>query len=223
MQEHGGKMALFSDEGGIFDILSGRYSNGIPNLDLWLKGHSVSPVRVDRQDASKMPIRMDRPHLTVGISPQPQVLASLWGRPGFRSRGFLARWLYALPSSKLGSRTLEPRPIPTEIEGQYQKGISNLLDYEPGATVTLRLSTSAYSEWKQFQRSLEPQLLDGGILCELKDWGAKLAGASLRLAGILHMVLQSEKEARRRRGLSDHNEERHRGRRCTDYTRAGGI
>ena len=79
------------DEGGIFDILAGRYSKGVPNLDLWLKGHSVSPLRIDRQDRSRLPIMIDKPHLTVGISPQPDVLASLRDKPGFRGRGLLSQ------------------------------------------------------------------------------------------------------------------------------------
>jgi hypothetical protein len=32
MIEQGERIAVFSDEGGVFDILAGRYSNGIPNL-----------------------------------------------------------------------------------------------------------------------------------------------------------------------------------------------
>jgi hypothetical protein len=109
MHEQNQRMAVFSDEGGIFDMLAGRYSRGVPNLDLWLKGHSVSPVRVDRQDISRPPIVMNHPHLTVGLSPQPDVLTALKDEPGFRGRGLLARFLYAVPQSRLGYRTLEPQ------------------------------------------------------------------------------------------------------------------
>src|SRR5204862_4537998 len=97
MADHRGLMAVFSDEGGIFDLLAGRYSKGVPNLDLWLKGHAGSSVRVDRADRTRPPIMIDRPHLTVGISPQPSVLASLGNKPGFRERGLLARFLFAVP------------------------------------------------------------------------------------------------------------------------------
>ena len=35
-------MSILSAEGGIFDLMAGRYSNGIPNLgSLFLQGHSV--------------------------------------------------------------------------------------------------------------------------------------------------------------------------------------
>ena len=47
--EQGGRLALFSAEGGIFDILAGRYtSNGMANFDVFLKGHAGDPIRVDR-------------------------------------------------------------------------------------------------------------------------------------------------------------------------------
>lgn len=190
MQEQGGRMAVFSDEGGVFDMLAGRYSKGVPNLDLWLKGHSVSLVRVDRQDRSRPPIIIDRPHLTVGISPQPDVLESLHDKLGFRGRGLLARFLYGLPQSLLGHRTLAPRPVPTDVENRYGHGIWQLIGYHPEPMLRLRLSAAAYGEWKDFQRALEPQFLDGGMLQSLRDWGGKLAGAAVRLSGIYHMVLQ---------------------------------
>ena len=38
---HGGRMAVLSAEGGIFDIMSGRYSaGGLPNFDVFLKAHA---------------------------------------------------------------------------------------------------------------------------------------------------------------------------------------
>jgi putative DNA primase/helicase len=72
MAEQGERIALLSDEGGIFDMLAGRYSKGIPNLDLFLQAHAGASVRVDR--GSSPPILMRHPALTVAISPQPDVL-----------------------------------------------------------------------------------------------------------------------------------------------------
>jgi hypothetical protein len=42
MAEQNERIALFSDEGGIFDVLAGRYSKGIPNLDLFLQAHGIN-------------------------------------------------------------------------------------------------------------------------------------------------------------------------------------
>lgn len=41
-------MAWLSSEGGLFDLLAGRYSNKIPNLDLMLKAHGGDAEKVNR-------------------------------------------------------------------------------------------------------------------------------------------------------------------------------
>ena len=190
MAEQGERIAVFSDEGGVFDILAGRYSKGLPNLDLWLKGHSVSSIRVDRVDRNRAPILMDRPHLTVGISPQPDVLESLRDEPGFRGRGLLARFLYGLPKSPLGYRTLQARAIASDVKARYYRGIHQLLQFAPETAVVMTLSPSGYDDWKQFQHAVELQFREGGALQWLRDWGSKLPGAALRLAGVFHAIEQ---------------------------------
>ncbi len=193
MHEQGGSIAVLSDEGGIFDILGGRYSKGVPNLDLWLKGHSASPVRVDRQDRTRPPIIIDKPHLTVGISPQPDVLASLRDKPGFRGRGLLARFLYALPPSRLGYRSLTATTIPQDTEMRYRNGVRSLLSFRPDPMLHLRFTPIAYREWKEFQRGIEPQFREGGILEDMRDWGSKLPGACARMAGVFHLALYADR------------------------------
>jgi hypothetical protein len=193
MHEQGGRLGVFSDEGGIFETIGGRYSKGVPNLDVFLKGHSASPLRVDRQDRSRPPIIIDKPHLSVGISPQPDVLASLRDKPGFRGRGLLARFLYALPQSRLGYRSLDARTIPADTETLYRNGVRSLLSFRPEAIVHLRFTPAAYREWKEFQRGVEPQFRDGGMLEELKDWGSKLPGACARIAGVYHLSMCADR------------------------------
>jgi hypothetical protein len=193
MAEQGERIALLSDEGGIFDLLAGRYSGGVPNLDVFLQAHSGAYVRVDR--GSRPPILMRRPALTVGISPQPQVLQNLASQPGFRGRGLLARFLYGLPPSPLGHRDLRARPVPADIEDDYVAGIRRLLRLEPSANYQgeptpwrLEFSPSAYKCWKDFQRTTETLMKEGGKLYQLRDWASKLPGAAARLACILHCV-----------------------------------
>ena len=43
------KVRIISAEGGIFETIAGRYSGGVPNLDVWLKGHAGDTLRVDRK------------------------------------------------------------------------------------------------------------------------------------------------------------------------------
>jgi hypothetical protein len=193
LAEHGERLALLSDEGGIFDILAGRYSRGVPNLDLFLQAHAGAPVRVDR--GSRTPVHLAHPALTIGLSPQPEVLRGLASQPGFRGRGLLGRFLYTLPTSTLGYRTLSARPVPEAVSTAYADGLGHLLDMEPSSDpdgepmpYLLELEPKAHAEWKDFQRMVEVAMREGGHLEHITDWGAKLPGAVARVAGLLHCV-----------------------------------
>ena len=47
ISENDGRAAIFSPEGGIFDLLKGMYTRYV-NIDVFLKGYSGDPIRVDR-------------------------------------------------------------------------------------------------------------------------------------------------------------------------------
>ena len=47
--KNGEKIGILNDEGGIFDILSGLYSSGTANIDLFLKAYDGSPYNVIRR------------------------------------------------------------------------------------------------------------------------------------------------------------------------------
>ena len=193
MADNDEALALLSDEGGLFEMMGGRYSNGIPNLDLYLQGHAGTGVRVDRK--SGPPVDLQRPALTIGISPQPSVLRGLTAQEGFRGRGLLARFLYALPPSRLGYRTLETVPVPATVTTAYAAMCRQLLTINPARDTAgriipqpLRLSPEAHAEWKAFARQVEGHLRPHGEFEQLKDWAGKLPGAVLRVAGIFHCV-----------------------------------
>ncbi len=69
----------------IFDTLVGRYSNGVPDLDAVLKSWSGESCQIARRGADS--IFPNDPHLTLVISPQPEVVQALARQPGFRGRG----------------------------------------------------------------------------------------------------------------------------------------
>ncbi|WP_413614893.1 YfjI family protein [Halomonas cupida] len=193
MADHGERMAWLSSEGGLFDHLQGRYSNGIPNLELWLKSHAGDPERVHR--ASRKTIYLEHPLLTVGLSPQPQHLHGLARIPGFRGRGLLARFLYLIPPSNLGYRTLEDRPIPPEVKSDYHRGIHAMLEWPAASQVQgeesrhrVHLSQMAGFAWHEFRVAIEEHMLPGGLLEHYTDWGGKAPGAALRLALVLHGI-----------------------------------
>jgi len=192
LAEQDERMAWLSSEAGIFDLLQGRYSKGIPNLDLILKSHSGDSERVDR--GSRPPVYLHSPLLSIGLSPQPDVLRGLAGKDGFRGRGLLGRFLYLLPPSPLGYRSLKTSPIAENISNAYVAGVKAMLDWEALAGPDnetmhiLRLSEEAYSEWLSFSLSIEANMRPGGNLEYLTDWAGKAPGAAVRIAGILHGI-----------------------------------
>ena len=193
LAEHGEKMAILSDEGGIFDLMAGRYSKGVPNLDVWLKGHSGSSVRVDR--GSRSSVCLHHPAVSIAISPQPDVLHGLAAHPGFRGRGLLARFLYGLPASKVGYRKLKSCPVPGHLGHAYGNAIKTILNTPPAISATgkphphvLRLNPEAWQIWKDHAHVVEQAMRPGGRFEHLTDWAGKLPGAVARLAGVLHVA-----------------------------------
>jgi len=196
MAEQGEKMSILSSEGGVFDTIGGRYSNGIPNLDIYLQAHAGDPVRVDRQ--SRSAIFMRNPTLSMGLSPQPDVLHGLSSKPGFRGRGLLARFLYALPLSPLGNRKLDTTPIPDAIKSRYHNTLTALLSISPVRDdkgiikpFTLTLTDDARREWKDFSMVVERDMRGGCRFENITDWASKLPGAALRIAGNFHCALNA--------------------------------
>jgi hypothetical protein len=199
LAEHEECMAWLSSEGGVFDLLQGRYSSGIPNLDLVLKAHSGDAERVDR--GSRPPVFLRSPRLSIGLSPQPDVLRGLSARPGFRGRGLLGRFLYLLPPSPLGYRKLQSPPVPDEVRNAYASGLRAMLEWAPDQDGNdtprphlLHLSSTAFQEWHAFAQTIETQMRPGQPLEHFTDWAGKAPGAAARLAGILHGIRHAHGE-----------------------------
>ncbi|MCP3679330.1 MAG: DUF3987 domain-containing protein [Gammaproteobacteria bacterium] len=193
-------MAWISSEGGLFDMLNGRYTKGIPNLDLFLKAHSGDAERVDRGSRESVFIKSAR--LSIGLSPQPDVLRGLAHNQGFRGRGLLGRFLYLSPHSPVGYRNLESCPIPSNVQQAYDRGMARMLNWKAPCHAdddgivrhTLTLSGNAYDEWRSFAKAIEAEMRPGEALAQHTDWGAKAAGATARIAGVLHGIKYAEDE-----------------------------
>lgn len=204
MAHNSERMAILSDEAGIFDILGGRYSGGIPNLDLFLQGHAGSPVRVNR--GSRLPVFMQSPTLTMGLSPQPDVLRGLTEKPSFRGRGLLGRFLYVLPPSNLGYRTLDAIPMSPGYIAEYEVILIAILNQEMAnddqgeqCPHILKIADDALQSWQTFAHKIEAGMREGGTYAHLTDWAGKLPGAVARIAALLHiarhaLVMPWEKE-----------------------------
>jgi replicative DNA helicase len=190
-----GRIALLSPEGDVFDQMAGRYNQAAgPNLGVYLKGHAGDLLKVDRR--GRPPEYVERPALTIGLALQPEVLRGLANRPGFGGRGLLARFLYSLPESLVGGRQPGAPPVPAVVADRYtlelQALAASLTAAEPTNTegpALLVLDQAAGELLLAFESDLEPRLAAGsGDLAHLAGWAAKLAGATCRLAALLHLA-----------------------------------
>jgi len=187
-----GRIALLSPEGDVFDQMAGRYNQTAgPNLGVYLKGHAGDLLKVDRR--GRPPEYVERPCLTIGLTVQPEVLQCLAGRPGFRGRGLLARFLYSLPQSLVGHRQPGASPVPEPVTDRYTPELQALAASLTGSAsddpTVLTLDPQAGELLLAFERHLEPRLAAGsGDLAHLAGWAAKLAGATCRLAALLHLA-----------------------------------
>ena len=187
--EHGERMAVHSDEAGIFLIMAGIYNGGAANIDVFLQGHAGTPMRVDRAGRSA---HVDKPALSFGLMLQPDVMAEVAGSSRFRGSGLLARFLYAMPASNVGRRDVRKHtPIPEEVADEYKLYLHGLLRGVPGELEepkVLTLSDAAREAWLDLAEEVERQQGEGGRYESISDWTSKLPGAVARIAALLELA-----------------------------------
>lgn len=187
--EHGERMAVHSDESGIFLIMAGIYNGGAANIDVFLQGHAGTPMRVDRAGRSA---HVDQPALSFGLLLQPGVLSEVASSRRFRDSGLLARFLYAMPASNVGTRDVRRHtPIPAAVKDEYERRLFGLLEGVPGpvqAPKVLPLSDAAREAWLDLAEAIEREQGEGGRYESISDWTSKLPGAVARVAALLELA-----------------------------------
>jgi hypothetical protein len=195
LADHGGRIAILSAEGGIFDTLAGRYGRTV-NLDTFLKGHSGDPIRVDRQ--GRPPQHIPSPALTMGLMVQPRIIETIAANRDFVGRGLLARFLYAQPVSRVGSRAIGAKPVDFMTEHDYHTTVKKLASDMAGWVgdpAVLMLNPFAEVAVRRIEEAIEPTLACEGELASpstLTEWGSKYVGAVVRIAGLLHLAEHGE-------------------------------
>lgn len=187
--KQGERMAVLTDEAGIFLVMAGLYSGGNASLDVFLQGHAGSPVRVDRAEREAY---LERPAMSFGLALQPGVLADVASGRRFRDSGLLARFLYAIPESNVGKRDVRRRvAIPEAVARAYEHRLFELLE---GRTLTpekpkvIAFTDPAREAWLDFADEIERGQGDGGKFEAITDWTSKLPGAAARVAGLIELA-----------------------------------
>lgn len=189
LAEHGERMATHSDEAGTFQIMAGLYSGGQANLDVYLMGHAGSPMRVDRATRA---VHLDRPALSFGLMVQPGTLADVAGSKRFRDSGLLARFLWCVPDSTVGTRDVRRHaPILPHIKEAYERGLFGLLEgwSDPVSKPrVLQFTDPARELWFTFAQHIEDNQGEGGQYEAISDWTSKLPGQLARVAAVLELA-----------------------------------
>ena len=177
-----GIFSVISTEGGIFDVMAGRYSNRV-NIDTWLKAHCGDVIQVDRLTRGTEYIA--RPALSAILTVQPSVLHEIMDNATLAGRGLVARFLYASPPSRIGARVFCAPPVPLALQQQYREAVFRFMALPiPAEPAVLVLSDRATAEIASYF-SIHEQFLAGEGQ-EIADWASKYIGAILRIAGLLH-------------------------------------
>ena len=150
MVTHGERLSMYSDEGGIFKVIGGLYSRGVSDYDLIKKAWDGSPHTVDRSKSDEF-LELQHPLLVVGLTVQPHVVEEVTRNREFRATGLVGRFLWALPVSRVGHRSMTPPEVAPATRAAFSTLLLKLLDLAPAKPVRLRLSLSANEAFTAFR------------------------------------------------------------------------
>ncbi len=101
-----------------------------------------------------------------------------------------SRFLFAVPRSYVGYRIVGAEPVDLAVKAAYERNMESLVltlaEWTDPCVITL--TPEANGRLLEYERGLEPKLAPGNELGHLADWGSKLAGAVVRIAGLLHLA-----------------------------------
>ena len=189
--DHGERIAVISDEGGVFQIMAGAYSGGLASVDAYLQGYSGSPLRVDRGSRSA---HVDRPAVSFVLAIQPLIMAEAGRNKRFRHSGLMGRFLYFMPENTVGRRDVRRSdPIPDTVRGAYEGLIRRLLSDRQAEQAdkqadVLSFTPDALEVWFDFMAELEGRHGAGRELEHIQEWTSKLGGNVARIAALLHLA-----------------------------------
>ena len=182
----GGKIGIIDDEGSVFDVLSGIYSSGQSNINIFLKAYDGSNYTI--LSRTKDNIELKSPLLTMGLMVQPEHFQEAMNNKQFSGRGFIHRFLFSFPESKAGYLKMSSPDIPETLQNRYSELIKRLLRLPESELIpVIRCNREAELLFSDYHEHLQKEIRDGGIFENLKEWASKQFARALRIAGILHI------------------------------------
>lgn len=202
LSQNGEKALWITSEIDAAGVLGTRHAKqGGPNIDLLLKCKSGEPFQTDR--ASGKAIDLARPCAALVFSVQPIALRDVLADPYAEGRGLVPRFSVISPLSWVGSRDLDPPPIPPALVDWWTARVGEMLAMPwPGKVIldsgTLRrhlgparileLDSEALEIHKEMAGVIEPRLGSVGDLAPVKAYAGKLAADVGRVAAVFALL-----------------------------------
>jgi hypothetical protein len=192
MQQDGALLLASEEAGTLLATMGGRHTrDGSLQLDVYLKAYDRGEIDVAR--ISREPVQCATPELSLFITPQRALLRQLRARPEFHDRGLLPRFLFSLPPTPVGSRSVSTRAPAPLIRAAYAALVERLAQTwirqaEGQDLPHLVLAGASWECWAAYYERVEHELLDEGCFGTIKEWGNKQPGRVARLAGLLHLA-----------------------------------
>lgn len=188
LREQNERLAIVSTEGGLFSLMTGRYSDK-SNLDVYLFGWSGDTIRVDRIGRAGGVVR--KPHLTIGLTVQPSVIEELASQPELAGRGLTARFMYSMPPSNVGWRDMSRAPaIHDAVAADYARRLIGLAEHMRALPpdVMLEFEPEALTLFNEWRQDVERRRRPAADLHHMSEWTTKMESTVARLAGLLALA-----------------------------------
>lgn len=188
MASHDGKAIIMTDEPNFLHVSTGKSytpDKKAVNLDAILSGYSGGYAAGMRVGGGEWTI--DKAALSVCVATQPNVLDEFVSDPASTGRGLQGRFLYFLPVSKVGQRSLLSPEVPEDSKRWWTQTVRRIAKLPDCTVIFDNVAEQHYADWWS---STECRLcgdLDGSIL----EWSAKLCGNTVRIAGLIALMDQS--------------------------------
>jgi hypothetical protein len=198
LSENEGRLAVLDAEGAAFGHMIGRYSQN-PAIEIYLKAHAGEDHTTDRAGGAgtaRRTVSVPQAALTIGCAVQPEVLADLRKKKELAGRGALARCLFSFSEDTDAADEYDTPDLAPDVTSRYRALIEGLLTLSPsldrgedGQPIPhmVGLECEARSLFTEFYREIRQKIREEGEGL-FAEWLAKLHGAVLRLAGVLHMA-----------------------------------
>lgn len=208
LEANGERVGIVSAEADAAELMGARYSVAGPSIDLLLCAHAGDPITTRRAGGRVVPL--DRPAVGMVLAVQPEAVRAVLGDRAAKGRGLIDRMLLILPPSRMGSRLLDPAPVPPEVSDWWADAIGHLLNLPwPGRCIVghdgepvrctstpriLCIDSEARAHLWRLRAELEPRLGEGADLAPVSGFASKLPGACARLALAFTMLRDSGAE-----------------------------